>query len=79
MDAETLAGYWEAARGRSRELLDSLQDSDVDTKTPARPGGSAREETYKITVARVTGDTSQHIGQIAYVRGLVDRQGWYGS
>ena len=37
------------------------------------------EETVKATIARSTSDTFQHIGQIAYVRGLVDKHGWYGA
>ena len=79
IDAETTLGYWEAARGRSRAFLDALADADLDTPTPARPSSTNTEETYARTVARVTSDTFQHIGQIAYARGLVDRHGWYGA
>ena len=79
IDAETTLGYWEAARARSRAFLDALSDADLDTPTPARPGSANSQETYKLTVARVTSDTFQHIGQIAYARGLVDAHGWYGA
>ncbi|MCH8848339.1 MAG: DinB family protein [Chloroflexi bacterium] len=80
IDAETTLGHWEAARARSRAFLEALTDADLDTPTPARPnaGPANTQETYKLTVARVTSDTFQHIGQIAYARGLVDRHGWYG-
>ena len=78
IDAETMLGYWEAARARSRALLGSLTDADLDKPTPPRPG-STMEETVKATIARSTSDTFQHIGQIAYVRGLVDKHGWYGA
>jgi hypothetical protein len=78
VDADTLIAYWQAARTRSRELLDKLQEADLDKPTPA--GASAqRNETYKITIARVTSDAFQHVGQICYARGLVDRHGWYGA
>ena len=78
IDAETLIGYWLAARTRSRELLDAIQDSDLDRLTPA---GASRvqNEAFKGTIARMMSDAFQHIGQVCYVRGLVDRPGWYGS
>ena len=76
--AEVFVGYWEAARARSREFLEALQDDEIDTPTPSSSGSSLPPETYKTTIARATSDTSQHIGQIAYARGLVDQHGWYG-
>jgi hypothetical protein len=76
LNAETLIGYWEAARELSREFLGQLTDAGLDTPTP--PRNAVSDETYTTTIARVTSDTSQHIGQVAYARGLVDRQGWYG-
>ena len=78
IDAETVLGYWEAVRSRSRALLDSLTDADLEKPTPPRPR-STMQETFQGTVARVTSDTFQHIGQIAYARGLVDEHGWYGA
>ena len=79
VDAETTLGYWEAARSRSRAFLDSLTEADLDKPSPPRPGSSSGPETFQQTVARVTSDTFQHIGQIAYARGLVDKHGWYGA
>jgi phage shock protein PspC (stress-responsive transcriptional regulator) len=79
VDAATLLGYWEVARARSRRFLDDLKAEDVDKPTPERPGSQTPPETYRVTIARVTSDTSQHIGQVAYARGLVDRHGWYGA
>ncbi len=77
--ADTLIGYWQAARARSREFLERLLDEDLDKPTPARPGSATPPETFKVTVARVTSDAFQHVGQICYARGLVDRHGWYGA
>jgi hypothetical protein len=77
VSAGLLASYWQAVRERSREFLNGLRDEDLNKPTP--PGAGPANETYTTTIARVTSDTSQHIGQIAYARGLVDRHGWYGA
>ena len=77
LDAPTLVEYWETARTRSREFLDGLRDEDLEKITPPRKGRV--DHTYAITVAWTTADCAQHIGQIAYARGLVDRHGWYGA
>ena len=76
IDSDTLIAYFEAARDKSRRFLDALTDDDLEKPSAA---GVVRDETIKISVARVTGDLIQHTGQIAYVRGLVDRHGWYGA
>ena len=76
IDADTLIAYFGVAREKSRRFLEALSDDDLEKPSPA---GVAQNETIKITVARVTGDLIQHSGQIAYVRGLVDRHGWYGA
>lgn len=76
---DNLLAYWEAVRDqRSRPFLEGLADSDLDTPTPGEPV-MPPNETIKIAIARVTSDAIQHIGQIAYARGLVDRHGWYGA
>ena len=77
VSAETLLGYWQAVRERSREFLNSLREEDIEKPTP--PGSGPPNEIYTTTIARITSDTSQHIGQIAYARGLVDKHGWYGA
>ena len=75
VDAETLLGYWNAARARSRFYLDDLTDKDLNQPAPRPVPGY---EIVKLTISRTASDTTQHIGQIAYARGLVDRHGWYG-
>ena len=77
--AELLADYWRAARERSREFLTALRDDQLDTPSPEGVGPVGVSETFALTVARVTGDTHQHVGQVAYARGLVDKHGWYGA
>ena len=75
VDAETLLGYWSAARARSSAYLESMSDEELE-KPVARP--LPGYPTVKLSIARTASDTSQHIGQIAYARGLVDHHGWYG-
>jgi hypothetical protein len=77
VDAGTLLGYWEASRGQSRRVLDHLTEEQLSQPSPE--GAGPGNETFTLTIARVTSDTSQHIGQIAYARGLVDKHGWYGA
>ena len=78
IDADTLIGYWLAARARSHEVLEGLRDADLDKPTPAG-ASQVQNETFKQTIARITSDTFQHVGQVCYARGLVDRHGWYGA
>ena len=74
--AETLLGYFGAARAKSRRYLDALAGDALERPSPV---GIPRNETVAVSIARLTGDLIQHIGQIAYVRGLIDRHGWYGA
>jgi hypothetical protein len=79
ISAEVLASYGKAVRTRSHEYLESMADEDIDKLSPSSPPSAPEPETIRLTIARVTSDASQHIGQVAYVRGLVDRHGWYGA
>jgi hypothetical protein len=77
--AEVLAGYWRATRARSHEFLESISDSDIEKLSPSSPPSAPEPETIRLTIARVTSDAAQHIGQVAYIRGLVGKHGWYGA
>jgi hypothetical protein len=79
VSADVLAGYWSAVRARSHEYLESMLNEDIEKMSPSSPPSVPEPETIRLTIARVTSDTSQHIGQVAYVRGIVDRHGWYGA
>ena len=76
INSDTLLAYFDATRALSREFLDSLDADDLNQPSPS---GLPTTEVIKVSIARVTGDLIQHIGQIAYVRGLVDKHGWYGA
>ncbi|MQF87396.1 MAG: DinB family protein [SAR202 cluster bacterium] len=77
ISSELLLSYHKAARERSREYLENLSEEDLDRPSPESM--RERDQVVKVTIARVTGDLMQHIGQIAYIRGLVDEHGWYGA
>ena len=77
IDADTLLAYFDVCREKSRRFLDAVTEADLDAPSPA--SAASANETVRVSVARVTGDLIQHIGQIAYIRGLVDRHGWYGA
>jgi uncharacterized damage-inducible protein DinB len=66
-----LAGYHEDVHQLTLRYLDQLDDEElarvVDTRWDPPVTASAR-------LVSVIGDTMQHLGQAAYVRGLVERQ-----
>ena len=76
-DIETLLEYHRAVIDASIRYLESLSEQDLDREFPlsAHPGKT-------ITIgARIVGnlnDCLQHVGQAAYVRGLLKGQGWLG-
>ena len=77
INSELLLSYYRAVRERSREYLENLNEGDLDCPSPEPM--RERDQVIRVTIARVTGDLMQHIGQIAYIRGLVDEHGWYGA
>ena len=75
MDAESLLGYYECARGYLTEYVNSLSASDLDAPVPPRPHGPENVgDALGITLA----DNTQHFGQIAFIMGVVKGFGWYG-
>ena len=75
-DAETLLAYWTAVRTRTDRYVGSLKPEDLDHELPpGRPG--APPMTIAHVLALILGDNIQHIGQIAYLRGLIKEHGWY--
>jgi len=76
MNAELLLGYYKAVRARTDARLDALTSADYDRELPPpAPGRPAM--TVGAVLALIMGDNLQHIGQIAYLRGLIKGQGWY--
>lgn len=77
ISSDILLSYFKAARERSRAFLEALNEEDLDSPSPEPM--RERDKIIKVSIGRVTGDLMQHIGQVAYIRGLVDKHGWYGA
>lgn len=75
-DLETLVGYFDAVAEKSLGIVEGLTDADmgrmVESTNPGRP---AQPVTSRLAV--ILNDNIQHIGQVAYLRGLIREQGWY--
>ncbi len=75
-DRETLVGYFSAVADRTAEIVRGLTDEDLERSAPPlRPGRPPMTVGARLVI--VLNDNIQHIGQIAYVRGLVREQGWF--
>ena len=66
--AELLTGYYDAVSTRTREALLSLPDADFDRVIDERWDPPV---TVAVRIVSVLNDVTQHIGQAAYVRGLL--------
>jgi hypothetical protein len=80
-DARLLSGYAAAVWSQTGAILESLTDDDVDTVIDRR---WTPPVTIGIRLASVVVETSQHVGQAGYVRGLRERtvginSGWAGT
>lgn len=74
--AESLISFWDAVKSRTDEFISKLEPNDLDEEfPPMRPGGDSMTLAQILSI--VLGDNIQHIGQIAYLRGLIKEHGWY--
>ena len=72
VDGELLGGYHEATWRQTVRLLTSVSDADLDRIVDARWTPAV---TLGVRLVSVIADDLQHVGQAAYVRGLVERGG----
>ena len=78
VDASTLLEYHVAVRKRGSEVMGSLSPDEFETtRDPIYPNG--RPMTVANILAMVVSDTVQHVGQVAYLRGILREAGWYSS
>ena len=73
-DAETLLGYHDAVCGRTKAYLETLTPADLDVvlnEPQYQP-----MPTVGVRLVSVINDNTQHAGQAAYLRGLVQGKGW---
>ena len=70
-DPELLTGYHEAVHELTRSVVDGLSDDDLDRVVDDRWDPPV---TAAVRLVSVVNDIGQHVGQAAYVRGLVERR-----
>ena len=70
---EQIDAYWLAARARLLSAIEALGADDLETTYPGR--GREPAPTVAWALARIPVENSQHIGQIAYIRGLLRGHG----
>ena len=68
---DLLAGYYAAVHARTVEILDGLVDPDFDRIVDRRWDPPV---TAAVRIVSVLHDVTQHVGQAAYVRGLLEAQ-----
>lgn len=69
--ADLLTGYHDAVHDRTVAFLDGLDEKDLDRVVDERWDPPV---TLAVRLVSVIGDDMQHVGQAAYVRGLVERR-----
>jgi Protein of unknown function (DUF664) len=70
-DPGLLTGYHDAVHSLTRSVLDRLSDDDLSRVVDDRWDPPV---TAAVRLVSVVNDTSQHVGQAAYVRGLIERR-----
>jgi uncharacterized damage-inducible protein DinB len=70
-DAPALLGYFEAVHARTLEYLDTLGEADLPRVVDAHWDPPV---TLSVRLVSIVADDLQHVGQAAYLRGLVERQ-----
>ena len=73
---DTLVEYFDAVAEHTANVVEGLDDDDMERMVePSFPGRPAQPVVARL--AHALNDNIQHIGQIAYLRGLIRDQGWY--
>ena len=75
-DLDTITGFYDAVYASTQEWAKALKEADFEREAPpANPNQPPRK--VKELLAIILNDNIQHIGQIAYLRGMIREQGWY--
>ncbi len=70
-DADLLAGYYDAVHAATMAYLETLSEQDLDRVVDDRWDPPV---TLAVRLVSVVNDDTQHVGQAAYVRGLLERR-----
>lgn len=73
-DSKTLLGYHCAVLKRTKEYISKLTTAEL-----GREIDNPRSPLVGLRIAAITNDNLQHVGQIAYLRGMIKGKGWYGA
>ena len=72
-DTKTLLDYHHAVLKRTNEYISKLSASELE-----REVDNPRRPTVSSNLLAIISDSLQHVGQIAYLRGMLKGKGWYG-
>jgi hypothetical protein len=73
---DTLMGYFEAVATQTGQDVEALADDEMGRMIePTVPGRPAQPVSARLGV--ILNDNIQHVGQVAYLRGLIRGQGWF--
>ena len=73
-DADLLLGYQDAVLGKTNEYLDTLTSDELNRTIDRRWNPPV---TVGVRIVSVINDNTEHVGQAAYIRGLVEKRRWY--
>ena len=75
-DLSTLMGYFDSVASQTATVVGGLTPDDmtrvVESTIPGRPA-----QPILARLGTILNDNIQHIGQVAYLRGLIREHGWY--
>ena len=71
-DSKTLLEYYRIVFKHTKEYISKLSTDEL-----GREIDNPRSPLVGLRIAAITNDNLQHIGQIAYLRGLLKGKGWY--
>ncbi len=72
---ETLVGFFSEATEKVYDAVRGLSDSDLEREVTTRAGRPPAPISSRLSISLF--DNIQHIGQVAYLRGLIREQGWF--
>jgi len=72
-DSKTLLDYYCAVFKHTKEYISKLSTAEL-----GREIDNPRSPLVGLRIAAITHDNLQHVGQIAYLRGMLKGKGWYG-
>lgn len=67
-DPSLLTDYYAATAARTREIIATLSEDDLDAAIPNDP----YQATVGTRIISIINDITQHLGQVSYLRGVID-------